>query len=145
MTSLPPTFYSDPVRSLLAVDPDDTEYLAPDRLASEAAIMTLRRDDACMGELLGRAWRSGAPEDLLGHVLGGYVAAHGLDGDEARTIHSLAHFVPARAAHGRAGIDLVNAVSTTVPALLEEALATFQGDEEPCWCPACIAEAAALN
>ena len=94
-----------------------------------------------MGDLLGRAWRSGAPEQLLGYVLDSYVVAHGLDPAEAGAITSLAQFV-ATEADAQRSVDVLEAVSAAVLPALEEALVAIQGDEEPCWCPACIARAA---
>ena len=137
--------YMDSLRSLLALGPGDSEYISPERLAREAAIITIHRHDAGMARLLGRAWRSGAPEHLLGCVLGGYAAAHGLDADEARAIESLAHVVPTPATDVQRSVELLQAVSTAVHQAMEEALVAMQGDEEPCWCPSCIARAARLN
>ncbi len=137
--------YMDVVRSLLALDPGDSDYISPGRLAREAAIITLDRDDAGMGDLLGRAWRSGAPEHLLGYVLDGYVVAHGLGPAEAGAIMSLAQFVPTAEADAQRDVDVLQAVGAAVLPALEEALVAIQGDEEPCWCPACLARAAGLN
>src|SRR4051794_36157328 len=112
MSDTPPPFYSDPAR-LVALAPDDADYTGPDRLAREAAEATVERDDAALAACLGRAWRSGAPEELLGQVLGSYACAHDLAPDDARAIESLAHLVPAGAA-GPADLGLVRVVADAI-------------------------------
>ena len=143
MTSLP-AFYADPARSLLALAPGDPGFLPPTSLARQASALTLVRDDSKMGKLLGRAWRSGASADLLGFVLGGYAAAHELETYESTAIAALARLAPAPAAAG-ASTDLMCDLGAGIHRLLQGALATTQGDDDPCWCPDCIAEAASLN
>lgn len=145
MSDLPPPFFSEPARAL-HVETSDDAYTGPDRLARETAIVTVNRDDSAMAEALGRGWRSGAPEELLTGLLTTYACAHGLGPEEMRAIAAAARFVPAPA--GRTAdnhVDLLRRVGSAVMSPLSEALASVQEDHEPCWCPACIAEAASLN
>ena len=143
MTSLL-AFYSDPTRSLLALEPGDPEYLPPPSLARRASALTPVRDDSKMGKLLGRAWRSGASAQVLGTILGGYAAAHELEIYEATAIAALARLARAPGATG-ASADLMHTLGAGIHHLLQGALATTQGDDDPCWCPDCVAEAASLN
>jgi hypothetical protein len=151
MSELPPPFFSEPARAL-HVDAVDDDFTGPVRLAREAAAATVCRDDGAMADVLGRAWRSGAPDELLADelladALCSYATAHELDLEEARAIASVARFVPAvpGAVANRRDVELLGAVAARVSDPLGRALATAQDDEEPCWCPSCIAEAAALN
>jgi hypothetical protein len=42
-------------------------------------------------------------------------------------------------------VALLGRVAARIPEGLGGALAAAQGDTDPCWCPACVAEAASLN
>ena len=78
--------------------------------------------------------------------MSGYASAHELCWDEAKAIESMSHFVASVPADPNdAPVELLQLVVLSITQPLGEALAAAQGDEEPCWCAACIAEAAALN
>jgi hypothetical protein len=144
MPELPPPFFSEPARAL-HLDAGSDAFTGPARLAREAAAATVDRDDGVMADILGRAWRSGASEEVLATALCSYASAHELDWEEARAIASVARFVPAPGTGWGDNVALLGLVAASVTQPLDDALAAVQGDEEPCWCLACIAEAASLN
>jgi hypothetical protein len=145
MSQLPPPFFSEPARAL-HVDATDDAFTGPDRLARETAAVTVTRNDAVMADTLGRGWRSGAPDELLAGLLMTYASAHHLDPDEARAIAAAAHFVRAALVEGHQDpVSLLHYVGACVAGAIGEALSTVQADDEPCWCAACIAQAASLN
>ena len=145
MRDLPLPFHTDPARAL-ALGPDDARFTGPDRLAREVAEATVDRDDVALAMTLSRAWRSGAPDELLEDVLCSYARAHELDGETLAAIDTLARFAPA-------GGDLPLGTEYALLAALREralsglqaALEAAQDADEPCWCVACVAEAAELN
>lgn len=145
MSELPPPFFSEPARAL-HVDAGDEAFTGPSRLAREAAAATVVRDDRAIADALGRAWRSGAPDEMLAGLLITYASAHELDPEEVEAIAAAARFVPIVPAEVRGdAVALLGEVARSVAEPLGAALATAQEDEEPCWCAACIAEAASLN
>jgi hypothetical protein len=145
MRDLPPPFFSQPVLALHIADDSDA-FTGPGRLAREAAAVTADRDDLALAETLARAWRSGAPEELLTSLLTNYASAHELEPPEAHAIDAAAHFAPAGQARIRPGdLDLLNEVVVHVAEPLGTALSDAQQDQDPCWCEACIAQVAALN
>src|SRR4051794_34589501 len=93
MSELPPPFFSEPAR-VLHVDADDDAFTGPSRLAREAAAATVVRNDSAIADALGRAWRSGAPDEMLVGVLITYASAHELDSDEVRAVAAVARLVP---------------------------------------------------
>ena len=143
--SPPPTFYTDPARALLALNHPDPRFTGPDRLAREIAEATIERDDEQVAASLGRAWRSGAPEELLESNLSSYASVHGLGADEAAAIMAASRFVTTTGDEEIEPCELFRPLVAIVPDLLGGALAAAQGDEDPCWCPLCIGELAALN
>ena len=144
MSELPPPFYADPTRALLALEPGHPDFVGPADFARRSAVHVLRRNDAAMAELLYRAWRSGAPDELLDRALLTYAGVHELDPDEAEAVYDAARlFLLDDRAQAR--LPLVTALRDGVGRGVEECLTAVQGEDEPCRCPACIAEAAGLN
>jgi hypothetical protein len=145
MSDLPPSFFSDPARTL-HVDPGDAAFTGPSRLAREAAAATAAGDRAAMADVLGRAWRSGAPPEVLDGTLTSYAMAEDLDEDDVRAIARTSRFMPTVPRAQRVDdVALLADVAVHVAEPLGQALASAQEDDEPCWCAACVAEAAALN
>jgi hypothetical protein len=144
MSSLPPPFFSQPAR-VLHVKAGDAAFTGPDRLAREAAAVTLARNDRALADTLGRAWRSGAPDELLDRVLTTYAHAHTLDSRELRAVAIAARFVTVGPLESRDEIALLGRIASRITKPLKAALGSAQDKKKPCSCAACIAEAASLN
>jgi hypothetical protein len=134
--------HEDGMRSLIGLDPDDDDYTCFGR---ETAAVTLNRDDVAMAETLSRAWRSGAPEEVLTMAIATYASAHDMDPDEVVAIDNAAHAVTVHGNDGGLHPRLTQAVHFAAVEGVGDALVSAQNDEEPCFCGDCIAEVAARN
>ena len=140
-----PLFHNDPVRRVLELCIADRDYTGPRRLATEIATATLRRNDVAVADTLRRAWRSGAPDDLLETTLSTYASAHDLDCQEAQAIAAMSQLVAlAGAGEAPRNPHRYGELAVRVSTSISDALASAQR-EDSCCCPACIAEASALN
>jgi hypothetical protein len=145
MAELPPPFFSEPARAL-HVEADDEAFTGPGRLGRETAAATIARDDRAMADTLGRAWRSGAPDEMLSGLLVTYASAHELDESEVKAIASATRFAATVPQQARVNeVKLLGEVAPRIAEPLGQALARAQNDEEPCWCASCIAATASLN
>jgi hypothetical protein len=145
MSESPPPFFGDPVSACLAIDEQDPGFTGPDRLARESAVHTITADDAGLSRTLGRAWRSGAPGEVLSEKLADYATALDLSNDTVEAIENASRFYAVVPTDAEQLLALMSALAEPVKASVYAALVEAAQEEEVCVCPACIARVAGLN
>lgn len=145
MSATPPPFYTDRASALVALEPDDAEFTGPDRLVRELAECILTEDDVRVTSVLRRAWRSGAPDEVIGSALYDFVVAVGISDEEAMTIANASRLIPLGDEPAEKALQLMDVIQDEVMGQVTGALVAVQETNEPCMCPACIAKLAELN